>query len=60
MHALVLLQGLSITAAAMATLEMARVDASCATFYLVHTFLAMLTVALMVSQDGVLYGVAGV
>lgn len=33
----------------MATMELARVDASCATFYLVHTFLAMLTVSLMVS-----------
>jgi hypothetical protein len=33
----------------MATMELARVDASCATYYLVHTFLAMLTVALMVS-----------
>jgi hypothetical protein len=32
----------------MATMELARVDASCATYYLVHTFLAMLTVALMV------------
>jgi hypothetical protein len=41
-------QGLSITGAAMATMELARVDASCATFYLVHTFLAMLTIALMV------------
>jgi hypothetical protein len=32
----------------MATMELARVDASCATYYLVHTFLAMLTVSLMV------------
>lgn len=45
---LLLPQGLSITGAAMATMEMARVDASCATYYLVHTFLAMLTVSLMV------------
>lgn len=43
--------GLSITGAAMATMELARVDASCATFYLVHTFLAMLTISLMGSED---------
>eukprot|EP00879_Flechtneria_rotunda_P008554 GHRR01008961.1.p1 GENE.GHRR01008961.1~~GHRR01008961.1.p1 ORF type:complete len:348 (+),score=100.87 GHRR01008961.1:85-1128(+) len=43
--------GLSITAAAMATLEMARVDASIGTFYLVHTFLAMLTIALMGNEE---------
>ncbi|WIA09779.1 hypothetical protein OEZ85_009157 [Tetradesmus obliquus] len=43
--------GLSITGAAMATLELARVDASCATFYLVHTFLAMLTIELMGSEE---------
>jgi hypothetical protein len=36
----------------MATMELARVDASCATFYLVHTFLAMLTIALMVRSSG--------
>jgi acyl-CoA oxidase len=51
------LQGLSITGAAMATMELARVDASCATFYLVHTFLAMLTIALMVRGRG-LHGCA--
>lgn len=44
------LQGLSISAAAMATMEFARVDASMGTFYLVHTFLSMLTIALMVSS----------
>ncbi|KAF8073233.1 ACX4 [Scenedesmus sp. PABB004] len=43
--------GLSITSAAMATMELARVDASCATFYLVHTFLAMLTIALMGNEE---------
>lgn len=36
----------------MATMELARVDASCATFYLVHTFLAMLTISLMVGAGG--------
>jgi hypothetical protein len=56
---LVVLQGLSITGAAMATMELARVDASCATFYLVHTFLAMLTVALMVRGGGVQEGWQG-
>jgi hypothetical protein len=49
-------QGLSITGAAMATMELARVDASCATFYLVHTFLAMLTIALMVRRSSSLTG----
>ncbi|KAF6251931.1 acyl-CoA dehydrogenase/oxidase [Scenedesmus sp. NREL 46B-D3] len=43
--------GLSITGAAIATMELARVDASCATFYLVHTFLAMLTIAIMGSEE---------
>lgn len=43
--------GLSITAAAMATMEFARVDASCGTYYLVHTFLAMLTIAIMGTED---------
>jgi hypothetical protein len=55
-----LLQGLSITGAAMATMELARVDASCATYYLVHTFLAMLTVSLMVSAAGLEQGGEGV
>jgi hypothetical protein len=50
-HLLLTVQGLSITGAAMATMELARVDASCATFYLVHTFLAMLTIALMVRSS---------
>jgi acyl-CoA oxidase len=43
--------GLSVTAAALATMELARVDASCATFYLVHTFLAMLTISLMGTEE---------
>ncbi|XP_042394441.1 acyl-coenzyme A oxidase 4, peroxisomal-like [Zingiber officinale] len=38
--------GLSITASAIATAEIARVDASCSTFILVHSSLAMLTIAL--------------
>lgn len=36
--------GLSITASAVATAEVARVDASCSTFILVHSSLAMLTI----------------
>ncbi|RXI01415.1 hypothetical protein DVH24_014764 [Malus domestica] len=36
--------GLSITASAFATAELARVDASCSTFVLVHSSLAMLTI----------------
>ncbi|RWW33535.1 hypothetical protein BHE74_00041165 [Ensete ventricosum] len=36
--------GLSITASAIATAEVARVDASCSTFILVHSSLAMLTI----------------
>lgn len=43
--------GLGITANAMACLEMARVDASMATFFLVHNFLALLTVGLLVSME---------
>ncbi|KAA8517779.1 hypothetical protein F0562_015260 [Nyssa sinensis] len=42
--------GLSITASAFATAEMARVDASCSTFILVHSSLAMLTIALCGSE----------
>lgn len=38
--------GLSITASALATLEVARVDASCSTFILVHSSLAMLTIGI--------------
>ncbi|CAN7120172.1 unnamed protein product [Brassica rapa subsp. narinosa] len=37
--------GLSITANAIATAEISRVDASCGTFNLVHTSLGMLTIA---------------
>ena len=36
--------GLSITASAIATAEVARVDASCSTFILVHSSLAMLNI----------------
>lgn len=36
--------GLSITASAIASAELARVDASCSTFVLVHSSLAMLTI----------------
>uniref|UniRef100_K7L1W0 Acyl-coenzyme A oxidase 4, peroxisomal n=1 Tax=Glycine max TaxID=3847 RepID=K7L1W0_SOYBN len=42
--------GLSITGSAVATAEVARVDASCSTFYLVHSSLAMLTIALCGSE----------
>ncbi|XP_077213359.1 acyl-CoA oxidase 4 isoform X2 [Tasmannia lanceolata] len=42
--------GLSITGSAFATAEMARVDASCSTFVLVHSSLAMLTIALCGSE----------
>ncbi|KAI9085083.1 hypothetical protein K1719_032899 [Acacia pycnantha] len=43
--------GLSITANAVATAEVARVDASCSTFILVHSSLAMLTIALCGSEE---------
>ncbi|XP_028764410.1 acyl-coenzyme A oxidase 4, peroxisomal isoform X2 [Neltuma alba] len=43
--------GLSITGSAVATAEVARVDASCSTFILVHSSLAMLTIALCGSED---------
>ncbi|KAJ4704415.1 Acyl-coenzyme A oxidase 4, peroxisomal-like protein [Melia azedarach] len=42
--------GHSITGAAIATAEVARVDASCSTFILVHSSLAMLTIALCGSE----------
>ncbi|XP_045798205.1 acyl-coenzyme A oxidase 4, peroxisomal-like [Trifolium pratense] len=42
--------GLSITGSAIATAEVARVDASCSTFILVHSSLAMLTIALCGSE----------
>lgn len=42
--------GLSITASAVATAELARVDASCSTFILVHSSLAMLTISLCGSE----------
>lgn len=43
-------QGLSVTACAMAAVELARVDGSVSTFFLVHTFLATLTVGLLGSE----------
>ncbi|XP_048439514.1 acyl-coenzyme A oxidase 4, peroxisomal-like [Pyrus x bretschneideri] len=42
--------GLSITANAFATAEIARVDGSCSTFFLVHSSAAMLTIALCGSE----------
>ncbi|KAJ1396181.1 Acyl-CoA dehydrogenase, conserved site [Sesbania bispinosa] len=42
--------GLSITGSAIAIAEVARVDASCSTFILVHSSLAMLTIALCGSE----------
>lgn len=42
--------GLSVTANALATAELARVDASCSTFILVHSSLAMLTISLCGSE----------
>lgn len=42
--------GLSITGSAVAAAEVARVDASCSTFILVHSSLAMLTIALCGSE----------
>ncbi|CAH9140951.1 unnamed protein product [Cuscuta epithymum] len=42
--------GLSLTASAVAVAEVARVDASCSTFILVHSSLAMLTIALCGSE----------
>ncbi|CAK9150395.1 unnamed protein product [Ilex paraguariensis] len=42
--------GLSITASAIIAAECARVDASCSTFILVHSSLAMLTIALCGSE----------
>ncbi|XP_038906221.1 acyl-coenzyme A oxidase 4, peroxisomal [Benincasa hispida] len=43
--------GLSITGSAIAVAEVARVDASCSTFILVHSSLAMLTIALCGSEE---------
>lgn len=42
-------QNISIMGAAMGTIEIARVDASMSTFLLVHSYLAMLTIGLLVS-----------
>ncbi|XP_065853956.1 acyl-coenzyme A oxidase 4, peroxisomal isoform X2 [Euphorbia lathyris] len=42
--------GLSLTGSAIAMAEVARVDASCSTFILVHSSLAMLTIALCGSE----------
>ncbi|XP_039067991.1 acyl-coenzyme A oxidase 4, peroxisomal-like isoform X1 [Hibiscus syriacus] len=43
--------GLSLTASAIASAEIARVDASCSTFILVHSSLAMLTIALCGTEE---------
>lgn len=43
--------GLSIMANAMAAVEFARVDASLATFSLVHNFLALITIGLLGSEE---------
>ncbi|KAJ7558445.1 hypothetical protein O6H91_04G039600 [Diphasiastrum complanatum] len=43
--------GLSIVGCALSVLEVARVDASCSTFILVHSSLAMLTIAMLGSED---------
>ncbi|XP_012486237.1 acyl-coenzyme A oxidase 4, peroxisomal [Gossypium raimondii] len=43
--------GLSLTGSAIAMAEVARVDASCSTFILVHSSLAMLTIALCGSEE---------
>lgn len=43
--------GLSILGSALALAEVARVDASCSTFLLVHTCLAMLTISMCGSED---------
>jgi acyl-CoA oxidase len=43
--------GQSIMAAAMTVVEMARVDASCSTFLMVHNSLCMLTIGLLGSEQ---------
>lgn len=43
--------GLSVVGSALAMAEIARVDASCSTFMMVHTCLAMLTIAMCGSED---------
>ncbi|XP_020267800.1 acyl-coenzyme A oxidase 4, peroxisomal-like [Asparagus officinalis] len=43
--------GLSVTGSAIAIAEIARVDASCSTFILVHSSAAMLTIALCGSEE---------
>ncbi|KAJ0978266.1 hypothetical protein J5N97_013740 [Dioscorea zingiberensis] len=43
--------GLSLTGSAIAIAEVARVDASCSTFILVHSSLAMLTIGLCGSEE---------
>lgn len=44
-------QGLSLLSCAMAGIELARVDGSCSTFFLVHTFLSTLTVGMLGSEE---------
>ncbi|KAH7436163.1 hypothetical protein KP509_05G005600 [Ceratopteris richardii] len=43
--------GLSVVGSALAMAEIARVDASCSTFMMVHTCLAMLTIAMCGSEE---------
>lgn len=43
--------GLSVVGSAIAMAEIARVDASCSTFMMVHTCLAMLTIAMCGSEE---------
>lgn len=43
--------GLSVVGSALAMAEIARVDASCSTFLMVHTCLAMLTIAMCGSEE---------
>lgn len=43
------MQGMTMMANAVAVIEIARVDGSMSTFLLVHSYLAMLTIGLLVS-----------
>ncbi|CAM6126852.1 unnamed protein product [Calypogeia fissa] len=43
--------GMSILSGALVTAEIARVDASCSTFMMVHTCLAMLTIGMLASEE---------
>lgn len=44
-------QGLSLLSCAMAVVELARVDGSMSTFFLVHSFLAALTIGMLGSEE---------